>query len=105
MSPVRATTQIAKATVDRSRLGEWIRRYGPAEIAGTVTAILGSYLVFILTRSEIAAAFGGSMGENVGFYGVILGRETAADRRAALAQGRRYGLEGWLRTLVNLGME
>ena len=56
----------------RSRLADWLARYGPAEVAGTVTAVLGSYLVHAATANEVAAAYGGAIGENIGFYGVIL---------------------------------
>jgi hypothetical protein len=61
---------------------EWIARYGPAEVVGTVCAWAGSWIVYRLTRSEIAAAYGAAMGENCGFYGVIIVREHLRDRAA-----------------------
>jgi len=41
-------------------LTRWLRRYGPAEVTGIGTALLGSYVVHALTGNEIAAAFGGA---------------------------------------------
>ena len=37
------------------RLTRWLRRYGPAEVTGIGTALLGSYAVHALTGNEIAA--------------------------------------------------
>lgn len=84
---------------------EWLRRYGPAEVAGLVTALLGSWAVHALTGNEIAAAYGGSLGENVGFYGVMIGREIRADHGARITIGRRYGIREWTGTALNLAVE
>ena len=89
----------------RSPVRDWLRRYGPAELAGVAAALLGSWLVHAWTGSEIAAAFGGSLGENVGFYGVIIGREIRADRHARVTIGRRYGIREWRGTALNLVVE
>jgi hypothetical protein len=59
----------------RGRLYGWIKRYGLAEICGSVSAIAGSLLVRALTGNEVLAAYGGAFGENVGYYGVIIARE------------------------------
>jgi len=87
------------------RIKRWLRRYGPAEVTGIVTALLGSYAVHALTGSEIAAAFGAALGETLGFYGVIVGREIRTDRQTARAAGVQYGPRAWLRTAANLMIE
>ena len=87
------------------RVGVWVRRYGLAELAGIATALAGSFLVHEFTSSEIAAAYGGALGENVGFYGLIVARELLADRRRARAAGTPYGSAGVLRTAANLMVE
>ena len=84
---------------------EWLERYGIAEVAGLCTAIAGSFAARALTGSDIAAAYGGAMGENLGYYGVIVGREVVRDRRAAFELGRSYGLAGAARTARNLVFE
>lgn len=89
----------------RAKAAEWVKRYGVAELAGLCTAVAGSFAARALTGSEIAAAYGGAMGENLGYYGVIVGREVVQDRRAANALGRRYGLAGAARTARNLVLE
>src|SRR5258705_87493 len=107
MSPNRSTIPLAKpdSPTSRNRLGEWLRRYGPAEVVGLVTAVLGSSLTWAISANQILAAYGGSLGENIGFYGVIVGREMWTDRRACHRQGVSYGPRAWLRTALNLGLE
>lgn len=56
----------------RDATRRWVRRYGPPELAGIVSAALGYLLVERMTGSATAAAFGGSLGENVGFYGTFV---------------------------------
>ena len=107
MSPNRSTIPLVlpQSTSSPSRPVEWLRRYGPAEVVGLATAVLGSSLAWALSGNEIAAAYGGSLGENVGFYGVIVGREIWTDRRSCRASGATYGFRGCLRTAMNLGLE
>lgn len=88
-----------------SDVREWIRRYGVAEIAGIVTAVLGAWLVRTLTHHEVAAAYGGALGENVGFYGTIIAREAALEAGLARAAGRRFGARAVLRIAVSLVTE
>jgi hypothetical protein len=79
------------------RVKDWIRRYGPAELVGIATALLGSWLLYATTRNEVAAAYGGALGENLGFYAVMVGREMRAQRP--------HGPGAWARTAANLMIE
>jgi hypothetical protein len=83
----------------------WLRRYGFAEVAGLVTALVGSSVVFALTRSDVAAAYGAVLGENVGFYGVIVVREFHRAAQGAHERGERYGVMNALRTGGSLMFE
>ena len=84
---------------------EWLRRYGVAELMGTCTALAGAWLVQRLGGNAVAAAYGGALGENVGFYGTIILREFAAERRAALAARVTFGPLHALRTAGALLLE
>jgi hypothetical protein len=57
------------------KLKDWGWRYIPAEISGTLTALLAALIVTFLTNNPILTAFAGTWGENIGFYGIILIRE------------------------------
>jgi hypothetical protein len=103
--PEQRRTESRAAVAERRPWREWLARYGGAEIVGTTCALLGAYVVHTLTGSEIAAAYGGTLGENLGFYGVIIGREVRADSRRHRANGRIYGARQWLETASNLVLE
>jgi hypothetical protein len=66
----------------RVKLIEWTRRYLPLEIIATITALAGGLLTAFFTSNAIAIAYGGAMGENVGYYGLAFAREMRT--RAAL---------------------
>jgi len=71
-------------TANGSRLGRamvrWLRRYLPAELVCTPCALLAGYAATQLTGIPAAAAIAATWGENLGFYGVMLGRELARRR-------------------------
>ncbi|HSX16159.1 MAG TPA: hypothetical protein VLF40_05180 [Candidatus Saccharimonadales bacterium] len=52
----------------RRKAGEWLRRYVPAEIIGTATAIVGALICYETTGSLVAAAVAGDIGEFIGYY-------------------------------------
>src|SRR5258708_2456248 len=94
-----------KSSNGRHRVADWVRRYGPAEVAGILCALLGSYAVYAWTRNNVAAAYGGSLGENLGFYGTMVGREMRHDRRSRVSRGLSYGFRDWVATAGNLFLE
>ena len=75
----------------RSQLRAWARRYGASEIAGAFAAYLGYFTVLGMTQNPVASAYGGSIGESLGFFGVMLVREIAADQARAKRRLASYG--------------
>lgn len=59
----------------RRKLEEWSRRYLPAEILGSFTALTAAWTVHAVSNSLIAAAIAGSIGESLGYYSYIAIRE------------------------------
>jgi hypothetical protein len=55
----------------RRKLREWVRRYLPAEIIGTLTALAAALTVHAVSGSLISAAMAGTIGESLGYYGCI----------------------------------
>lgn len=84
------------------KMREWLRRYGPAEIIGTVTAYISFFIVQDATDSNVAAAYAGTMGENIGFYGTMIAREVAGDMKIARREGRRYSVRDAMKTAGKL---
>lgn len=52
----------------RSRIGEWIRRYLPCEIAGTAAEFGAAALAYGATGSLAAAAVAATVGASAGYY-------------------------------------
>lgn len=48
-----------------------MRRYGPAELVGTVTAVIGASLALLCSDSFVVSAYIATMAENLGYYGTI----------------------------------
>ncbi len=84
---------------------EWIKRYWLPETIGTVFAYLGYFIIYKLTNSEIAAAFGGTWGENLGFYGTVITREIIQDKKWLNENGEKYNLKAITKTFAKLASE
>jgi hypothetical protein len=56
----------------QSKIIEWIKRYLPAEIGAIIGVTIGGSLAQFLFHSTAITAIGGTIGENVGFYGKIV---------------------------------
>lgn len=76
----------------RTRIIDWLRRYGYAECAGITCALVGSYGARRLFGNNLAAAYGGAWGESIGYSAVIILRDYLAARRAADGAGRQLNV-------------
>ncbi len=65
----------------QSKKREWLRRYIPAEILGTIGALLAASITYGQTHSYVAAAAAGWVGEGIGFYGYFITTELALNHR------------------------
>ncbi|SDN61106.1 Diaminopimelate decarboxylase [Klenkia soli] len=65
----------------------WLRRYLPAELAGTAALLLAGLLTLEHTGSVLGSAVAATVAESVGFYAVALARIAAEQRRAG-SRGR-----------------
>ena len=85
---------------------EWVIRYGPAEICGTITALLGAWIGHSASGSLVVAAVSGTIGENIGYYGYSVTREVLhCFRQNHLhARSKRLLLTAW-HTLRNMLIE
>lgn len=56
----------------KAKRREWLRRYIPAEVLGTIAALIGAWVVYAQTGSFVAAAATGWLAEGAGFYGYFI---------------------------------
>jgi len=89
----------------KHKLKKWIKRYLPAEIVCTITAILSSSLAFALTGSHVITALAGTWGENLGYYGFMAIRDVMVSRRQHQAKKTKYGFRSFTKNIRNLVLE
>ena len=78
----------------RRKLREWVGRYLPAEVLGTVTALAAALTVHAASGSLISAAVAGTVGEGLGYYGCMAVREALVHDTRHRHHGRMKRL--WL---------
>jgi hypothetical protein len=88
-------------SMGRVRAWSWVRRYLPLEVLGTITALIAASVAWDLTGSLLVAAVAGTIGENVGYYAVVVARAGtghARSRRVRRLPGRwqRAWATAWL---------
>ncbi len=89
----------------RKKAMKWIKRYGPAEIVGTITAVVASFYAFKATKEgiagEAAAAYAGAIGESIGFYSTVFLYDLRQDYKAVKKEGRVYTITDALKVARN----
>jgi len=61
-------------SMGRRRAWGWVLRYLPLEVLGTITALVAASVAYGLTGSLVVAAIAGTVGENVGYYALVVAR-------------------------------
>jgi hypothetical protein len=70
----------------KSKFKEWIKRYLPAEIVGTATAIGAATIGHIFYSNLIIVAYIAAVGEAIGFYSTVF-------IRSLLIENKKHGNE------------
>lgn len=84
---------------------EWVKRYLPAEVLGTITAVIAARMALGMSDNALAAAAAGTLGENVGYYGYIIVRDVVSSVRRHSANQMRYGLVAFAKDMRNIIIE
>lgn len=102
---LRLALALAERDSWKSRVRTWVKRYGPSEVAGIAMALGASWLVERSTGNVVAAAYGASIGEALGFYGSLVMREMIQEAYHAGARRAPYGASEMIRTWRGLFLE
>lgn len=65
----------------------------------------GGWLTIFLTENRILSAYAGTIGENIGYYSLIVIREHLHDFKNSKYEGKKHGAIGFLKTMRNLVVE
>jgi hypothetical protein len=58
----------------RRRVAQWVARYLPLEVLGTIAAVAGSWAAYEASGSIVVAAIAGTIAEGVGYYALVVVR-------------------------------
>ena len=89
----------------KNKIKKWLKRYLPAEIFGTLSAIAGAGLAYSMTNNGIISAYAGTISENVGFYGYMLIKEVYDSKIHHKNNNRKYTFTSFLKNARNLILE
>ena len=87
------------------RIKEWSWRYLPAEIFGTLGAVLGMGTVFSYAQNGVLAAYAGVIGENIGFYGYMAISDFRRKKAEFGRSGKKFGLIEFRKVISGLFLE
>jgi hypothetical protein len=74
----------------KTKIREWLRRYIPAEIIGTITAVGAAGVSQMIWGNPVLSAYAGSFGEELGFYSTMLIQNMATVRQKNRAESKNH---------------
>jgi hypothetical protein len=88
-------------SMERAHGWSWVARYLPLEVLGTITALVAASVTYEATGSLVAAAIAGTLGENLGYYALVVVRAVGGHAqsrrvRGLAGRGRRAWATTWL---------
>jgi hypothetical protein len=81
---------------------KWLRRFLPAEIVGTLTAVVCTYAAMRFTNNRVTIAFAASIAETIGFYLAIIITDAWVVRKKLKAENQSLTLKGLLLILKHI---
>ena len=87
------------------KVGTWIKRYLPAETVCTICAMCSASVAYLFTDNKMIIALAGTWGENIGFYGVIVGRDIYSSRKHHKASGDNYTIISLFKNIRGIILE
>jgi hypothetical protein len=93
------------ASLSASRVQEWLRRYGPAELLSLLATLGAAAVTAQAGGTRVAVALAATWAGNVAYFGLLLLQDMRQARRQLAAQGRAYSLATFGRNVRALVVE
>jgi hypothetical protein len=93
------------ASLSSSRVQEWLRRYGPAELLSLLATLGAAAATAQAGGTRVAVALAATWAGNVAYFGLLLLQDMRQARRQLAAQGRIYSLASFGRNVRALVVE
>ncbi len=84
---------------------EWLKRYLPAEIVGTVTAIGAASIARVFSGNYIFIAYAGSIGEAIGFYLTVFFQHILIVRENRKIKNERFRFYDFTKIISTIVLE
>jgi hypothetical protein len=84
---------------------EWLQRYLPSEIAGTVSAIASASLARHFSSNMITIAYVGSLGESIGFFTTVFIQQLLVVTRKNKAQLKSFSVLDFTKIIGSMALE
>ena len=84
---------------------EWLKRYLPAEIVGTLTAVGAASITHIYYENFVIIAYAGSVGESIGFYATVLIQNLLIAGKKQKAENKTFSFFDFFKIVTNIILE
>ena len=89
----------------KTKLFEWIKRYGLAEILSLFSTVLASWITFEYTQSQFKMAVVATWAGNIGYFGTILIQDIFGAKAQLKSVGKQYTTETFYKNVRALFVE
>jgi hypothetical protein len=93
------------ASLSASRVQEWLRRYGPAELLSLLATLGAAAATAQAGGTRVAVSLAATWAGNVAYFGLLLLQDMRHARRQLAAQGQAYSLASFGRNVRALVVE
>ena len=84
---------------------EWLKRYLPAEIVGTLTAVGAASITHIYYENLVLIAYAGSVGESIGFYATVLIQNLLIAGKKHKAENKTFSFFDFFKIVTSIILE
>jgi len=89
----------------KKKIKEWLSRYLPAEIIGTITALIAACVTQFFYQNLVFTAYIGSFGEAFGFYSTILIRNILTENKKHKIEKKVFSFSDFTKIVAHIVLE
>lgn len=89
----------------RNKFKGWLKRYLPAELVGTITALLAASIAHGFDQTAIFTAYIGSFGEAIGFYSSVVIQHVLLFKKRHKKDSIPFSLSDFIRIILAILVE
>ncbi len=89
----------------KTKIKRWVHRFLPAEVVGTIVAIVVSSLTHYYTNNLVIAAYAGSVCETIAFYTTIIIHDALIASKQLKEEGKTLSFRSFAYLLRNIVLD